>query len=249
MCFPQFANTQLNGVAGKQRETHLHILGATAMPSLSSISGNGKRLRGSWRPMRVKPLGMVILVAAAGAFVWSLHATAPSKRPSNTRRGRGAYTRVGAQEELRLAHRIVVGVGGGSGVSRDDGDEAAGSGSAFSSSTTAALLDAAGAARSEGDASSPASVVDVGTITATAADSRLDHQRRRLRPLVAVYFTGQARSLNRTICSIRRRVFAPLIRQGFTPVVFIVGESDANEAGSGTAVTPERAEAIVGYRV
>ena len=49
------------------------------------------------------------------------------------------------------------------------------------------------------------------------------------RPLVAVYFTGQARTLNRTICSIERRLFDPLIRQGFAPVVFVVGESDGTE--------------------
>ena len=52
------------------------------------------------------------------------------------------------------------------------------------------------------------------------------------RPLVAVYFTGQARTLNRTICSIERRLFDPLVRQGFAPVVFIVGESDGTEVRS-----------------
>ena len=58
------------------------------------------------------------------------------------------------------------------------------------------------------------------------------------RPLVAVYFTGQARTLHRTICSIRRHLFAPLVRQGFTPVVFVVGESDGNEAGDDPSVSP-----------
>ena len=46
------------------------------------------------------------------------------------------------------------------------------------------------------------------------------------RPLVAVYFTGQARTLNRTLCSIRRRIFEPLIFAGYTPVVFVAGERD-----------------------
>ena len=45
-------------------------------------------------------------------------------------------------------------------------------------------------------------------------------------PLVAVYFTGQARTLNRTLCSIRRRIFEPLIFAGYTPVVFVAGERD-----------------------
>ena len=58
------------------------------------------------------------------------------------------------------------------------------------------------------------------------------------RPLVAVYFTGQARTLHRTICSIRRHLFAPLVRQGFAPVVFVVGESDGNEAGDDPSVSP-----------
>ena len=43
------------------------------------------------------------------------------------------------------------------------------------------------------------------------------------RPLVAVYFTGQARTLNRTVCSVRRRVLGPLLAQGFAPVIFVVG--------------------------
>lgn len=48
------------------------------------------------------------------------------------------------------------------------------------------------------------------------------------RPMVAVYFTGQARTLNRTICSVERHLFDPLVRQGFSVIVFVVGEADAN---------------------
>jgi hypothetical protein len=50
------------------------------------------------------------------------------------------------------------------------------------------------------------------------------------KPLVAVYFTGQARTLNRTLCSIRRRIFDPLLAQGFAPVVFVAGEADEQAA-------------------
>lgn len=73
-----------------------------------------------------------------------------------------------------------------------------------------------------------ASADDAGAFEATIAVG----DDKSGRPLVAVYFTGQARTLNRTICSIERHLFGPLVRQGFTPVVFIVGESDGNEAGS-----------------
>ena len=48
------------------------------------------------------------------------------------------------------------------------------------------------------------------------------------KPLVAVYFTGQARSLNRTKCSVGRNIFQPLIDRGFQPVVFALGEMDDN---------------------
>lgn len=71
-----------------------------------------------------------------------------------------------------------------------------------------------------------ASAADTFEATTTVGDHKSG------RPLVAVYFTGQARTLNRTICSIAGHLFAPLVRQGFTPVVFVVGESDGNEAGS-----------------
>jgi len=47
------------------------------------------------------------------------------------------------------------------------------------------------------------------------------------RPLIAVYFIRQARTLNRTVCSVRRRVLGPLLAQGFTPVVFVVGARPA----------------------
>ena len=47
-------------------------------------------------------------------------------------------------------------------------------------------------------------------------------------PSVAVYFTGQGRTLRRTLCSIRSHIFTPLIDQGFTPVVFVAGEEDAD---------------------
>ena len=45
-------------------------------------------------------------------------------------------------------------------------------------------------------------------------------------PPVAVYFTGQARTLRRTLCSIRRHIFDRLIEQNFVPVVFVAGELD-----------------------
>ena len=48
------------------------------------------------------------------------------------------------------------------------------------------------------------------------------------RPAVAVYFTGQARTLRRTLCSVRRHIFDPLMEQGFAPVVFVAGERDAD---------------------
>ena len=60
------------------------------------------------------------------------------------------------------------------------------------------------------------------------------------KPLVAVYFTGQARSLNRTKCSIDRNLFQPLIALGFQPVVFALGEMDAN-AGLYQEVLGEKA--------
>ena len=60
------------------------------------------------------------------------------------------------------------------------------------------------------------------------------------KPLVAVYFTGQARSLNRTKCSIDRNLFQPLIARGFQPVVFALGEMDAN-AGLYQEVLGEKA--------
>ena len=47
---------------------------------------------------------------------------------------------------------------------------------------------------------------------------------------VAVYITGQARSLDRTICSLRRNVFAPLVQQGYDLTIFVVGEDDADDA-------------------
>ena len=47
---------------------------------------------------------------------------------------------------------------------------------------------------------------------------------------VAVYITGQARSLVRTICSLRRNVFAPLVQQGYDLTIFVVGEDDADDA-------------------
>ena len=48
------------------------------------------------------------------------------------------------------------------------------------------------------------------------------------KPAVAVYFTGQARTLRRTLCSVRRHIFDPLMEQGFAPVVFVAGERDAD---------------------
>ena len=48
------------------------------------------------------------------------------------------------------------------------------------------------------------------------------------KPAVAVYFTGQARTLRRTLCSVRRHIFDPLLEQGFAPVVFVAGERDAD---------------------
>jgi hypothetical protein len=50
------------------------------------------------------------------------------------------------------------------------------------------------------------------------------------KPPVAVYFTGQARTLRRTLCSIRRHVFDPLVEQNFVPVVFVAGERDDDAA-------------------
>ena len=43
------------------------------------------------------------------------------------------------------------------------------------------------------------------------------------KPAVAVYFTGQARTLRRTLCSVRRHIFDPLVAQGFAPVAFVAG--------------------------
>ena len=48
------------------------------------------------------------------------------------------------------------------------------------------------------------------------------------KPPVAVYFTGQARTLRRTLCSIRKHVLDPLVSQGFVPVVFVAGELDGD---------------------
>ena len=48
------------------------------------------------------------------------------------------------------------------------------------------------------------------------------------KPAVAVYFTGQARTLRRTLCSVRRHIFDPLVAQGFAPVVFVAGERDGD---------------------
>ena len=50
------------------------------------------------------------------------------------------------------------------------------------------------------------------------------------KPPVAVYFTGQARTLRRTLCSIRRHILDRLIEQNFVPVVFVAGELD-DESG------------------
>ena len=48
------------------------------------------------------------------------------------------------------------------------------------------------------------------------------------KPAVAVYFTGQARTLRRTLCSVRRHIFDPLVAQGFAPVAFVAGERDGD---------------------
>jgi hypothetical protein len=63
------------------------------------------------------------------------------------------------------------------------------------------------------------------------SSSRGYHQKAALRRgRVAVYITGQARSLDRTICSLRRNVFAPLVQQGYDLTIFVVGENDADDA-------------------
>uniref|UniRef100_A0A7S1N294 Uncharacterized protein n=1 Tax=Eutreptiella gymnastica TaxID=73025 RepID=A0A7S1N294_9EUGL len=46
---------------------------------------------------------------------------------------------------------------------------------------------------------------------------------------VALYFTGQARTLNSTVCSMKLEVFRPLMEQGYRLHAFIVAEKDGHE--------------------